>query len=590
MDDPSSDGWDTEVYAEKAKKQLQLLGETLLEKGPDETAHLATFAVSSFASEALRPAELTTAFEDKMLRVVRLVVDPVLPGLAASAPDAKALAAMSHQGAEALGAALIEAFAAFADASGVRLKVKVFRVVADGDQIMTRQYLSLSGKKPGGGVIEQHATWDAGWVPDEDEGALRLRWIRLLEFEECESQPETSTLFFDVTASALGGNPVYGEQFLHGMNHWFERIQGHGPDILTANPGLSVGDVNGDGRDDLYVCQEEGLPNRLFIQQADGSALERSAAWGVDWLQASRSSLMVDLDSDGDQDLVVATRAGLVVAENDREETFRVRDVLETGKDVKSLSAADYDLDGRLDIHACVYVDERDLGSKPQSALPSAADGFQPHDANDGARNVLYRNAISETGIWQFEDTTAETGLEVNNHRYSLAASWEDYDNDGDQDLYISNDYGRDQLFRNNAIVVGGRTGKGAFFTDLSDESNAEDSANGMSASWGDYNRDGWMDVLVGNMWSSAGNRITFQSKFRKGSTPEVRERMQRLARGNTLLQNRGDGTFADDSAAAGIEMGRWAWGTNLVDFNNDGWEDVVIANGFITTEDTGDL
>ena len=69
-----------------------------------------------------------------------------------------------------------------------------------------------------------------------------------------------------------------------------------------------------------------------------------------------------------------------------------------------------------------------------------------------------------------------------------------------------------------------------------------------------------------------------------------MKQRYQRFARGNTLLRNQGNGTFDDRSEPAGIEMGRWAWGSHFVDLNNDGWEDLIVANGFITTDDTGDL
>ncbi len=111
-----------------------------------------------------------------------------------------------------------------------------------------------------------------------------------------------------------------------------------------------------------------------------------------------------------------------------------------------------------------------------------------------------------------------------------------------------------------------------------------------MSITCGDYDRDGWMDVFVSNMFSAAGNRIAFQSKFKPEAPAEIRRRYQRFARGNTLLRNLGDGTFDDRSAPAGIEMGRWAWGSHFVDVNNDGWEDVVVSNGYMTTDDTGDL
>ena len=62
------------------------------------------------------------------------------------------------------------------------------------------------------------------------------------------------------------------------------------------------------------------------------------------------------------------------------------------------------------------------------------------------------------------------------------------------------------------------------------------------------------------------------------------------MAKGNSLFAGTGKGTFLDVSRAAQVEMGRWAWSSVFVDLNNDGWEDLVVANGYITTEDTGDL
>ena len=218
--------------------------------------------------------------------------------------------------------------------------------------------------------------------------------------------------------------------------------------------------------------------------------------------------------------------------------------------------------------------------------LPGAAAGFVVHDANNGGNNILFQNQIQAEGDWRFVDVTQKTGLNANNHRHSLAAAWDDFDNDGDQDLYVANDYGRDNLYRNDASS----DGTSRKFVDISTSANVEDSATGMSITWGDYDRDGWMDAFVSNMWSSAGNRIAFQDQFRQKASPETKRRIQRLARGNTLLKNQGDGTFTDQSAPAGIEMGRWAWGSHFIDLNNDGWEDVLMSNGYITTGDTGDL
>ena len=112
-----------------------------------------------------------------------------------------------------------------------------------------------------------------------------------------------------------------------------------------------------------------------------------------------------------------------------------------------------------------------------------------------------------------------------------------------------------------------------------------------MSVSWGDYDRDGWMDLYVANMFSSAGNRITRQAQFKPSDDENVREVYSRFAKGNSLFRNLGTGeSFREVGGEAGVEMGRWAWSSVFADLNNDGWEDLLVANGYITTEDTGDL
>ena len=101
------------------------------------------------------------------------------------------------------------------------------------------------------------------------------------------------------------------------------------------------------------------------------------------------------------------------------------------------------------------------------------------------------------------------------------------------------------------------------------------------------------MDLYVGNMFSSAGHRVAFQRQFMPDVDERTRREFQRHARGNSLFLNRGqqpDADFEDVTLDADVNLGRWAWGSMFVDLNNDGWEDLFVANGFITTEDTGDL
>ena len=236
-----------------------------------------------------------------------------------------------------------------------------------------------------------------------------------------------------------------------------------------------------------------------------------------------------------------------------------------------SLSAVDYDLDGDLDIFCCGY---NPLADRVRTG--AMGEPMPYHDAQNGGENMLLRN---EPG-WKFANVADAVGLGQNNNRFSFAASWEDYDNDGDSDLYVANDYGRNNLYRND----------NGQFVDVAPELGVEDMSAGMSINWADFNRDGWMDFYVNNMFSAAGNRITFQRQFRTDEDTGVKRQYQRHARGNSLFQADGIGGFVDVSVHAGITMGRWAWGSRFCDFNNDGWQDLLVANGFITTDDSSDL
>ena len=569
IDDPSQDGWETEAFSEAATKQLKRIGTFLQQPHELASADIADITTSDFHSSLLRPADLELVFRDDIFQVQRA---RLIKG------DSKS----NHhfRGPEGFHQALLQLIEPFADANNIRTKFKIFRVHADKNANTTRQYVQITGQV-NGGVIEQHATWEADWI-NRPAAAPLLVSLDVLDFEQVRAQTSEGTLFTDCTESLLGSNACYAEQFLRGYNYWMLQKPYNRYQIteMMGHPGLAIGDVNGDGLDDLYVCQEQGLPNRLFLQQKDGTADEVSAAWGADWLQACRSALLVDLDNDGDQDLVVSFLGGLAIASNEDRAGFRVRSVLPTGDDMISLAAADVDHDGDVDIYTTAYYADKQLSERQLAGLPAAGDAFVYHDANVGGYNRLLRNDINQDS-WSFADVTEESGLGVNNTRYSFAAAWEDYDNDGDQDLYVANDYGRDNLYRNDD----GR------FADVSDHVGAEDAASGMSVTWSDFDRDGWADVYVSNMWSAAGNRIAFQPHFKKDADPEVKQRLQRFARGNTLLHNNGQTQFVDVSAKSGVEMGRWAWGSLFADVNNDGWDDLLIANGFITKdENSGDL
>jgi hypothetical protein len=270
---------------------------------------------------------------------------------------------------------------------------------------------------------------------------------------------------------------------------------------------------------------------------------------------------------------------GMVIVAANEGARFEIRNMLSADEDLMSLCAGDYDNDGDLDLFVCAYNHVSRLqGIVGEGLLGGVASSTG--EELKGGRNSLFRNEIGNSETWKFTDVTADAGLDELNRRLSFAATWEDYDDDGDLDLYIANDFGQNNLFRNDQ----------GQFSDITSTSDTSDSAFGMSASWGDYDRDGRMDIYVSNMFSAAGGRVTHQEKFLP-SAPEAKQRLQRFAKGNTLLHNMGpEQGFVDVSEAAHVAVGRWAWSSNFVDINNDGWEDLVVANGFLTTDDTSDL
>ena len=222
----------------------------------------------------------------------------------------------------------------------------------------------------------------------------------------------------------------------------------------------------------------------------------------MDVLDCATSAIFSDLDNDGDQDLTVAVWFQLLVFENDGTGRFQQRAKLPTHvRDIQSLSATDYDNDGQNDLY--ITIDMR-LGD---TRAGEGTGVFVYTDANDGAPNILYRNEIAG-GQWSFKDVTKASGLDQHNYRHSLAAAWEDYDNDGDMDLYVANDFGQNSLYRNDD----------GQFVDIAPAAGVVDHGSGLSAAWGDYDRDGWMDLYVGNMFSSAGHRVTSQTSFKSGS------------------------------------------------------------------------
>ena len=568
--DPSADDWNTEVLNDAASGQLKLLAKRLTQSDDVAPADVAGLADAGFLCPSLVPDRLEIVFDDGTLSV-RRPTDQVLPTTG------------QHRGAPGLAEALRRLRTASGEGREVRAKFKLFSIESSQEHFTTRQFLETNTRGDDRGT-QINATWLCRWsYPGDGTSAEpRLLSIGLEAYELVEVRAAGGCLFADCTVSALGRNDSYGNQVLPGIDHWVSRISRINQMSIEGHQGVSVGDVNGDGLDDLYVCGAGGLPNRLYVQNPDGTATDVSAAAGVDWLDDTRSALLVDLDNDGDQDLAIALSDTVLLAENNGRGAFAVRGQMQVVANSSSMCVADYDSDGDLDLYVCGYATDMTRGALP-SPVPY-------HDANNGGSNVLLRNE----GNFEFVDVTDAVGLNANNTRFSFAAAWEDYDNDGDMDLAVANDFGRNNLYRNDP--QGGGNGADRRFTDVAAQAGVEDVASGMSVAWGDYNRDGWMDLYISNMFSAAGNRIAYQRRVADDVTPQVAVDIQRMARGNTLFAATGavnpdrSKGFSDVSNSAGVTMGRWAWASKFADLNNDGWPDLAVANGNITTDQTGDL
>ncbi len=413
-------------------------------------------------------------------------------------------------------------------------------------------------------------------------GAWRTRWRRTPEGEKGAPhpwlllffQPLTETRctlqgpgFIDVTEQAFGGVSSHAAQLQHGSDFWRSVLDGACGIDVYGNNGVAAGDYDNDGFDDLYVSQPAGLPNRLYRNRGDGTFEDVTEQAGVGVLDNTACALFADFRNVGLQDLLVVCGSGPLLFQNRGDGTFAPkRDAFRFAQPPQGTfthaAIADYDRDGRLDVYFCLYSYYLGLD---QYHYPT------PYfDARNGPPNFLMQNQ----GDGTFIDRTAAAGLTAENDRYSFACAWGDAVGGKAPDLYVVNDFGRNNLYRSK--------GDGTF-TAVSEQAHVQDVGAGMSACWTDTNNDGKPDLYVANMWSAAGQRVSQQPQFQRAASADTRDQYRRHARGNALYRNAGNGTFDNVSDAAGVETGRWAWCSDAFDFDHDGRQDLYVSNGYIT-------
>lgn len=385
-------------------------------------------------------------------------------------------------------------------------------------------------------VLQVSSVWKTTWTRS-GPNKMQLLSADVPATEIVKLSLNNSQLFSDYTYSILSNSGCLREQLIYGVDQWAAKL----PGIDTeGNLGLSVGDVNNDGRDDIYVCQPQGVSNRLLIQRRDGTAVDESEKYGVNLLDGSRSSLLVDLDNDGDQDLVVATKSELVLFSNFDNSHYEMIEKLDRCCDGLSLSAADYDNDGDLDLFLCRQVASRASLQSVDSAM------------NLLAGSLLLRNDES----FRFVDVTASVGLVGEAPLAARSAIWFDRDLDGDQDLYVT-------AGKSGGIQFVNEDGFFKRATDLV----ASHVPGQQSASSGDFNGDGRFDLLVASESKLAASANESHISF-GGQADSVKPFFLRAP----LFNNQ----YATTSLVA--------------DLNNDGRDDLLIGNGGLTRVALEDL
>jgi hypothetical protein len=342
--------------------------------------------------------------------------------------------------------------------------------------------------------------------------------------------------------------------------------------------GIAAADYDNDGFYDLFI--PDGVASRLLRNRGDGSFEDVTEQAGLGGLDGVSAAVFGDYDNDGWKDLFVSrTFRPNQLFHNNGDGTFTdVTARSGLGEDCCTTVASwgDYDNDGRLDLYVGRYLD-------PRVKIPTT------FYARNGEPNRLYHN----NGDGTFTDVTERAG--VGDTGLCLGSAWGDYDGDGLPDLFVVNDFGRSTLYHNN--------GDGTF-EDVTVKAGALAYGAGMSASFGDYDNDGRLDLYTADIrsehaWFAASPTVgrymanswlqgvwksdmpLYWQIFRQSGLRFV-EVFREMAAGNHLLRNRGDGTFEDVSAKAGANPLGWFWGSVLADFDNDGWLDLYSANGWV--------
>lgn len=345
--------------------------------------------------------------------------------------------------------------------------------------------------------------------------------------------------------------------------------------------GVAVGDVNNDGLLDIYFTGNE-VANKLYLNQGDFKFKDITDEAGVAGDKGWHNGVvMVDINNDGLQDIYIC-KGGFRDNDADRKNLLYVNQgdlrfkemaaeygIADSGYSQQALFF-DMDNDNDLDLYIAARPDSFYLG------LSQMVKGKR--NPPDYARNKLYRN---DNG--KFVEIGKQAGI-GQTYGYALSVTNADLNNDGFEDIFISNDYAdNDYMFINQ--------GDGTFKDQIKQTTN-HNSLFSMGADIADINNDGREDIMVMEMLPENYKRskVSMPRMDVQGFWAIVDSGFQRQYMHNVLHLNQGNLFFSDISQLAGVTKTEWSWSTLLSDFDNDGHRDIFVANGYRRDLFDGDI
>ena len=415
---------------------------------------------------------------------------------------------------------------------------------------------------------------------------MRLRVIVpcLLPVLACVSCHRTSTLFTAVPSTETG---------IHFNNRIVENDSINPADMINVynGGGVGVGDFNRDGLPDLYFTGNL-VANKLYLNKGGFQFQDITSAAGVDGAgKWCKGVAVVDINNDGWPDIYVCAsiysdperRKNLLYINqgNDAQGIPHFKEMAaEYGLDADCHSTMatffDYDRDGDLDMY--LVVNENVRSDNPNFFRPIKTDGSNPSTGR------LYRNDWdAKLGHPVFKDVSKEAGILIEG--YGHGATIADINQDGWPDIYVTDDF-----LSNDILYINNHDGT---FTDRSREYFKHTSATAMGQDIEDINNDGLMDVVALDMnppdnyrkktMMGGNNYLTYQNSDYFGYQYQYVRNTLQLNQGPRLGQNDSIGppAFSEIGFYAGIAETDWSWTPMVADFDNDGYRDLVVTNGY---------